>query len=66
MQPTTPPGVLLATAGSKPPYTPAEAAEKLRVSVWTIYRMVRDGELRAHKFRGILRIPAREIDSLID
>ena len=50
--------------------TPAEAAQALRVSVGSIYRAVRDGEIRAvrltDKRRGALRIPASELERLLD
>lgn len=49
--------------------TPAEAAQALRVSVSSIYRAVRKGEIRATrvtgKKRGALRIPAKELERLL-
>ena len=48
------------------PYTPAEAAAKLRLSPWTIYRMLQNGELRGRRFRNVWRIPAREIDAFLE
>lgn len=49
--------------------TPAEAAQALRVSVGSIYRAVRDGEVRAVRLtdrkRGALRIPASEVEKLL-
>jgi excisionase family DNA binding protein len=38
-----------------------EAAERLRVSERTIYRMIADGELEPLRFRGCTRIAASEI-----
>jgi len=50
--------------------TPAEAAQALRMSVGSIYRAVRDGEIRAarltDKKRGALRIPASELQRLLE
>ena len=48
---------------------PAEAADALGVSVSSIYRAVRDGDVRAvrsaGKKRGGMRIPASEVDRLV-
>jgi len=50
--------------------TPAEAARALRMSVGSIYRAVRDGEIRAarltDKRRGALRIPTSELQRLLE
>ena len=50
--------------------TPAEAAQALRMSVGSIYRAVRDGEIRAarltDKRRGALRIPTSELQRLLE
>jgi excisionase family DNA binding protein len=50
--------------------TPAEAAQALRMSVGSIYRAVREGEIRAvrltDKKRGALRIPASELQRLLE
>ena len=50
--------------------TPAEAAEALRVSVSSIYRAVREGEIHASRLidakRGALRIPASELQRLLE
>ena len=50
--------------------TPAECAQVLRVSVATVYRAVRRGEIRAVKptgrKRGALRIAASELDRLLE
>lgn len=49
--------------------TPAEAAQALRMSVGSIYRAVKEGEIRAvrvtDKKRGALRIPASELERLL-
>jgi excisionase family DNA binding protein len=47
--------------------TPAEAAQTLRVSKSSIYRAVRNGEIRAVRLtqkRGALRIPTSELQRL--
>jgi excisionase family DNA binding protein len=49
--------------------TPAEAAEALRMSVSSIHRAVRNGEIRAVRLtekRGGLRIPSSEVQRLFD
>ena len=50
--------------------TPAESAQALRMSVGSIYRAVKDGEIRAvrltDKKRGALRIPASELERLLE
>jgi excisionase family DNA binding protein len=50
--------------------TPAECAQTLHVSVATVYRAVRRGEIRAVKptgrKRGALRIPASELERLLE
>ena len=50
--------------------TPAESAEVLRMSVTSIYRAVRSGELRAVRLtdskRGAIRIPMSELERLLD
>ena len=48
--------------------TPAEAAQALGLSVGSIYRGVRDGDIRAVRLtdkRGALRIPVSELESLL-
>jgi excisionase family DNA binding protein len=42
-----------------------EAAERLRVSERTIYRMIADGELEPSRFRGCTRIAATEVGRLL-
>jgi excisionase family DNA binding protein len=39
-----------------------EAAERLSVSRWTIYRLRRDGKLKLTKIRGSTRVSEREIE----
>ena len=50
--------------------TPAEAADALRMSVSSIHRAVRSGEIRAVRLtetkRGALRIPSSEVQRLFD
>lgn len=50
--------------------TPAEAAQAARVSVGTIYRAVRNGQVRAVRLtdrrRGAVRIPTSELRRLLD
>jgi excisionase family DNA binding protein len=49
--------------------TPAEAAAALRVSVGSVYRAIRNEEIRATRLaekRGALRIPRRELERLLE
>jgi excisionase family DNA binding protein len=50
--------------------TPAEAAQALRMSVSSIYRAIREGEIRAARLteakRGALRIPKGELERLLE
>lgn len=50
--------------------TPAEAAEAVRMSVGSIYRAVRNGQISAVRLtdrrRGALRIPTNELRRLLD
>ena len=50
--------------------TPSEAAQAVRMSVGTIYRAVRNGQIRAVRLtdrrRGALRIPTSELRRLLD
>ena len=47
-------------------FTIAETAAKLRVHRATVYRLVRNGSLRAVKVGQSLRIPARELERLLE
>lgn len=44
--------------------TPDEAARLLKVSRWSIFRMVKRGELPAAKVGRLIRIPAAAVDDL--
>jgi excisionase family DNA binding protein len=46
-------------------YTPEEAARVLRVSVDTIYRMIKGGQLEAVRIRGQWRIKRASVDKLL-
>lgn len=50
--------------------TPAEAAQALRMSVSSIYRAIREGEIRATRLtetkRGALRIPRAELERVLE
>lgn len=45
--------------------TPEECAARLKVSKWTIYRLVKEGKLPAARLGHILRIPAPALDDLV-
>jgi excisionase family DNA binding protein len=58
---------MLSGSGTSALMTPAEAAQTLRVSKSSIYRAVRNGEIRAVRLtqkRGALRIPTSELQRL--
>lgn len=56
----------LSLAGAAPPcYTIAEAAEALRLSRTTIYRMIKDGALKTVRVASRQRVPASEIGRLL-
>lgn len=46
-------------------YTIEEAAKILKVSGATIRRMIDDGDIKAIRVRGQLRIPKEEIDRIL-
>lgn len=43
-------------------YTPEEVAQLLKVHPLTVYRMIKDGRLKAHKIGRSLRISRQDID----
>jgi excisionase family DNA binding protein len=45
-------------------YRPDEAATILGVCTKTIYRLIRDGKLKAVRIRSVLRISRQEIERL--
>jgi len=45
-----------------PVYTASEAAEVLKVSVRTVHRMIRQGDLKSHKISRNYRILGRDIE----
>lgn len=45
-------------------YTVETFANKLSVSISTVRRMIRDGDLRAYKIRGALRISPEALEEL--
>lgn len=47
------------------PYTVAEVALILRVSKMTVYRLVNDGTLRAHRFGRSVRIDMKDLDDYL-
>lgn len=46
-------------------YTPQEVANKLKVSLRTIYRMIDGGRLKAVKVGYFWRIPKSEVERII-
>ncbi len=45
--------------------TPAEVANRLKISRWTVYRMMRDGELGSVKIGKTLRVPLKDLRRLL-
>lgn len=48
------------------PLRASEAAERLGVSTATIHRLINNGEINAFRVGGSVRIPAAEIDRIIN
>lgn len=46
--------------------TVIEVAEKMRVSVFTVYRWIRDGDLKAVRIKRNLRIEEEALQQFID
>jgi len=46
--------------------TQTEAAARLSVSRWTVWRLLRDGDLQSVRIRGKTLISARSIEALVD
>jgi excisionase family DNA binding protein len=46
-------------------HTVDEVAHELRVSPDTVYRLVRSGEIGAHRIGGQVRIPAEAVDAYL-
>ncbi|MEM4021033.1 MAG: helix-turn-helix domain-containing protein [Nitrososphaerota archaeon] len=47
-------------------FSPKRVAEELNVSIWTVYRMVRRGDLVAIRVGRLLRIPESSLEAFID
>jgi len=46
--------------------TPEEVAKKLRVTTWTIYNLIKRGELNAFRVGAQWRIPQEEVNAMIE
>jgi len=46
--------------------TPKQVAEELNVSVWTVYRLIKRGDLVAIRVGRLLRIPESSLEAFID
>ncbi|MEM2868764.1 MAG: helix-turn-helix domain-containing protein [Candidatus Bathyarchaeia archaeon] len=46
--------------------SPKRVAEELNVSIWTVYKMVRKGDLVAIRVGRLLRIPESSLEAFID
>jgi len=45
--------------------SPHEFAERLSISRWTVYKMIGDGRIQSIKISRLVRIPASEVQRLI-
>jgi excisionase family DNA binding protein len=45
--------------------TVSEVANELRISSPTVYRLIREHQLKAHKFRGSYRVERRELEKYL-
>ena len=45
--------------------SPQEAADRLSISRWTIYDMIRDGRLKSYKISRLVRILESEISRVL-
>ena len=46
--------------------TTAEVAKKLRVSIWTVRNLIKDGKLTAFRVGAQWRIPVKEIEDIVE
>ncbi len=46
--------------------TTEEVAKKLRVTTWTIYNLIKRGELNAFRVGAQWRIPQEEVNAMIE
>ena len=46
--------------------SPKQAAEELGVSIWSIYRLIRKGDLVAIRVGRLLRIPESSLEAFLD
>ncbi len=42
-----------------------EAAHRLNISIATLYRKIKDGELEKHKFRGLALVKVTDVERLL-
>ncbi|MCR4430636.1 MAG: helix-turn-helix domain-containing protein [Tepidanaerobacteraceae bacterium] len=47
-------------------YTPQEVAEKLKLNIRTLYKWIREGNIKAVKIGGVWRISESEISRLLE
>lgn len=56
----------MATSAARPRFlTPAEVAEQLRVSAMTVYRLIKNGELRAARIGKSYRVLEEDVDAYL-
>jgi len=46
--------------------SPKRVAEELNVSIWTVYRLIKRGDLVAIRVGRLLRIPESSLEAFID
>jgi excisionase family DNA binding protein len=54
------------TLSAKRLLSPQEFAQRLSVSRWTVYAMLRDGRIQSVKIGRLVRIPESEVERLIE
>lgn len=53
------------TSKQEPLLTPVEVADRLNVSVKTVYRLIKNGKLTAIQFDRTLRIAPNDLDAFL-
>jgi len=46
--------------------SPKQVADELNISIWTVYRLIRKGDLVAVRVGRLLRIPESSLEAFLD
>jgi excisionase family DNA binding protein len=62
-----PGGRMMNSSGTKIPkfFTVKQVAERLEISIRTVWRWIQDGELIVHRFRGSVRVAEADLNAFI-